>query len=68
MVLEADRLGAEYLTKVGYAPESMIDVVRLLKNQEMYEIARAREQPRVAGHAAQHPRSNGHACECRPLP
>ena len=44
--LEADRLGAEYLTKVGYAPESMIDVVRLLKNQEMYEIARAREEKR----------------------
>src|SRR5690606_34617638 len=37
--LEADRLGAEYLTKTGFAPESMIDVVRLLKNQEMFEIA-----------------------------
>ena len=44
--LEADRLGAEYLTKTGFAPESMIDVVRLLKNQEMFEIQRAREEKR----------------------
>ena len=44
--LEADRLGAEYLVKVGYAPEHMIDVVRLLKNQELFEIQRAREEKR----------------------
>jgi predicted Zn-dependent protease len=44
--LEADRLGAEYLVKVGYNPEHMIDVVRLLKNQEMFELARAREEKR----------------------
>ncbi len=44
--LEADRLGAEYLVKVGYAPENMIDVVRLLKNQELFEIQRAREENR----------------------
>lgn len=44
--LEADRLGAEYLVKEGYAPEHMIDVVRLLKNQELFEIARAREEKR----------------------
>jgi predicted Zn-dependent protease len=44
--LEADRLGAEYLVKVGYSPEHMIDVVRLLKNQELFEIARAREENR----------------------
>lgn len=57
--LEADRLGAEYLVKVGYNPEHMIDVVRLLKNQEMFELARAREekrQPRVYhGVFATHP-------------
>jgi predicted Zn-dependent protease len=46
MELEADALGAEYVGKVGYAPESMIDVVRLLKNQEMFEIQRAREENR----------------------
>jgi predicted Zn-dependent protease len=44
--LEADRLGAEYLVKTGYAPGHMIDVVRLLKNQELVEIQRAREEKR----------------------
>ncbi len=44
--LEADRLGAEYLAKGGLAPEHMIDVVRLLKNQEMFEVQRAREEKR----------------------
>jgi predicted Zn-dependent protease len=50
MELEADRLGAEYLNRIGYAPEEMIDVVRLLKNQEQLEIQMARQenrQPRV---------------------
>src|SRR5437868_1228484 len=44
--LEADRLGAEYLQGTGLAPEHMIDVVRLLKNQEMFEVQRAREENR----------------------
>jgi len=50
MELEADQLGAEYLERVGYEPEAMIDVVRLLKNQEMLEVQMARQenrQPRV---------------------
>lgn len=34
--LEADRLGAEYLAKVGFEPTEMIEVVRVLKNQELY--------------------------------
>ncbi|MET0498277.1 MAG: M48 family metalloprotease [Steroidobacteraceae bacterium] len=46
MELEADRLGAEYLAKSDLAPEHMIDVVRLLKNQEMFELQRAREEKR----------------------
>lgn len=44
--LEADRLGAEYLVGVGYESEHMIDVVRLLKNQELFELQRAREEKR----------------------
>ena len=44
--LEADRLGAEYLVKTGYSPGHMVDVVRLLKNQELVEIQRAREEKR----------------------
>jgi predicted Zn-dependent protease len=46
MELEADALGAEYLGRLGYDPESMIDVVRLLKNQELFEIQRAKEEGR----------------------
>ncbi len=46
MELEADRLGAEYLAKMGQDPDHMIDVVRLLKNQEMFEVQRAREENR----------------------
>ena len=35
--LESDRLGAEYLAKSGYDPLAMLDVIRVLKNQEVYE-------------------------------
>ncbi len=34
--LEADHLGAEYLARVGYSPKNMIDVIGVLKAQEMY--------------------------------
>lgn len=44
--LEADREGAEYLVRAGYGSEPMIDVVRILKNQELFEIARAEEEGR----------------------
>jgi len=59
MELEADQLGAEYLDRIGYEPEAMIDVVRLLKNQEMLEVQMARQEnrkPRVYhGVFASHP-------------
>lgn len=35
--LEADRLGAEYLAKSGYDPQGMLEVVRVLKNQELFD-------------------------------
>lgn len=44
--LEADRLGAEYLAKSGYDPEAMLEVVGVLKNQETFEIAVARQDGR----------------------
>lgn len=44
--LEADTLGAEYLARTGYRPEAMIDVVAVLKDQEMFERARARAENR----------------------
>ncbi len=48
--LESDRLGAEYLARAGYDPDAMLRVIGVLKNQEQYEIARAKaegREPRV---------------------
>ncbi len=44
--LEADKLGAEYLARTGYRPDAMIDVVAVLKDQEMFERDRARSEGR----------------------
>ena len=46
--LEADKLGARYLHKVGYNPESMLKVIGVLKDQEIYEKALAKKQNREA--------------------
>lgn len=35
--LEADRLGAGYLAKTGYDPQGMLQVVRVLKDQETFD-------------------------------
>ncbi len=44
--LEADRLGAEYIAKVGYDPEEMINVVGILKSQEEFDKQLAEEEGR----------------------
>ena len=44
--LEADRLGAEYLARTGYATEAMIRVIGVLKNQELFDAQLAREENR----------------------
>ncbi len=41
--LEADRLGAEYLAKVNYDPESMLNVIGVLKDQEEFNKQRAKD-------------------------
>ena len=46
--LEADRLGAEYLSRAGYNPMAMQDVIGVLKNQELFEQQLAREEGREA--------------------
>ncbi|GJL81658.1 MAG: hypothetical protein DHS20C01_12920 [marine bacterium B5-7] len=60
--LEADRLGAEYLARSGYDPSAMIEVIGILKDQELYETAKAREagrQPSVYhGVFASHPQND----------
>lgn len=57
--LEADRLGAEYLARSDYNPKAMIEVVALLKNQEVFEKTLAAKEgraPRVYhGVFASHP-------------
>lgn len=44
--LESDRLGAEYLAKAGYNPQAMVEVIGVLKNQELYDIDLARKEGR----------------------
>ncbi|MGR8946448.1 MAG: M48 family metalloprotease [Gammaproteobacteria bacterium] len=57
--LESDRLGAEYLANVGYDPTAMLDVVRALKNQELFDQKLAalegRQPRRYHGLFATHP-------------
>jgi len=57
--LESDRLGAQYLARTGYDPQAMLEVIGVLKNQEVFEQQRAREEgrePRVYhGVFASHP-------------
>lgn len=57
--LESDRLGAEYLSNVGYDPRAMLEVVRVLKNQEIFDQKLAklegREPRRYHGLFASHP-------------
>ncbi len=50
--LEADRLGAEYLARTGMNPESMLKVIGVLKNQELFakEKAKASGEPAKAGY------------------
>lgn len=60
--LEADRLGAEYLARVGFAPKKMIDVVSVLKSQEEFSKAKAlsegRQPASYHGVFASHPRND----------
>jgi predicted Zn-dependent protease len=44
--MEADRLGLEYATRAGYRPEAMIEVFKVLKSQESFELQRAKDEGR----------------------
>lgn len=46
--LQADGLGAEYLSRVRYDPRNMIDVITVLKNQERFAADTARSEGRPA--------------------
>ena len=60
--LESDRLGAEYLAKAGYPPQAMIDVIGVLKNQELFAAEQAKRDGRTPrtyhGTFATHPSSD----------
>jgi len=60
--LEADRLGAEYLHTSGYDPENMLEVIGVLKDQEVYEkalAAKENRQPNIYhGVFSTHPRND----------
>jgi predicted Zn-dependent protease len=57
--LQADGLGAEYLARNHYDPHNMVDVIKVLKNQERYaaDVAKAegRPAPSGGGWLASHP-------------
>ncbi len=44
--LEADRLGAEYLSRSGYSASSMIDVIGVLKHQQEFDAKLAAQEGR----------------------
>ena len=46
--LQADGLGAEYLSRIRFDPRNMIDVINVLKNQERFAADLARAQGRPA--------------------
>ena len=46
--LQADSLGAEYLSRIRFDPRNMIDVINVLKNQERFAADQARSQGRPA--------------------
>ncbi|MGB5330826.1 MAG: M48 family metalloprotease, partial [Gammaproteobacteria bacterium] len=60
--LEADRLGAEYLHLSGYDPEIMLEVIGVLKDQEVYEQSLAKKENRdpniYHGVYSTHPRND----------
>ena len=60
--LEADQLGAEYLHLSGYDPEIMLEVIGVLKDQEIYEKALAIKEKRdpniYHGVYSTHPRND----------
>ncbi len=60
--LEADRLGAEYLHAIGYDPDHMLEVIGVLKDQEVFERKQAKKEGREPrtyhGVYSTHPRND----------
>ena len=56
--LEADGLGARYLTAAGYDPVAMLEVVRVLKDQDVFSSEVERRKSSYHGLFASHPRND----------
>ena len=60
--LQSDRLGAEYIAQNNYSPDDMIDVISILKNQELFSKERAEAEGRQVqsyhGVYSTHPRND----------
>jgi predicted Zn-dependent protease len=65
--LQADQLGAEYLSRSHYDPRNMVDVIKVLKNQERFadDMARAegRTPPAHTNWLASHPSNDQRLAE-----
>ena len=60
--LEADGLGSQYMFTTGYDPEALLEVIGVLKDQEMFQRVKAKETGKKVGsyHGlyATHPRND----------
>lgn len=58
MELQADQLGGEFLAKAGYNPFAMIEVIQVLKDQELFATQVGGEQKSYHGVFASHPQND----------
>ncbi|MDE0421167.1 MAG: M48 family metalloprotease [Gammaproteobacteria bacterium] len=58
MELEADRLGAEYMAKAGYNPMAVLDMLHVLKDQDLFNRSVAGKPGGYHGLFASHPKQD----------
>lgn len=58
MELQADQLGGQFIAKAGYNPFAMIEVIEVLKDQELFSTRVAGEQKSYHGVFASHPQND----------